>query len=231
MEAQLACINLLKGMPRRRRNSGRRGTTQFQRNNANQITVSGVDIVNLGYSASFSFAQFTVKASAISRAMDFRKLFEEYRLDYFEVETLPACTGPVAFGWVPGSTVASFSSWNNQIVANLSPSTMWYPNQTVPVRFVVPKRMVGQQFNWLLCSDANGPAGTLLIGGPLTTAVTCTATIRWTMSFKGPVAYGFETVDQPLQVVEEKEDDSYTFEPVPSSRPVIVSRGPAVPRK
>lgn len=178
-------------MPRR---NFRRSQQRKVNNNANQVTISGVDLVNLSYSASFSFAQFYVKPSGLSRAVTLRDCFELYRFDYLEVRSLPSSTGPVSMGYLGGETGGTFTSWNNILVANLSPSAVWYPGQTTPIKFVVPKRKIGMQLLWNLTTDANNASGSILVGGIASTAVSVYVQIKWTITFKGPVYQGKETV-------------------------------------
>ncbi len=159
----------------------------------------------MGYSASFSFSQFAFKPSAIDRLNYIRQCFELYRLVALSVETMPSTGGSaVALGIVPGSTVGSFTGWNFVSVSELQNAKLWYLGETRPIRVNYKCPELGPQLNWLLTTDANGPACNILIGGPATTAVAAKVMIRYTVEFMGPVAQGLMTLSAP---VEEKADD------------------------
>lgn len=209
-----------------RRNKMRRAIKRG-RPGLEQLTISGQDLVNLGYSASFSFNAFQVRPSLFNRAVIVAGLFEEYRLDKLSVKALPSCTSPVTFGWLPGQTAVSPSGLDYSYVLQTNPNTIWFPNQTVPVTMKVGKRQVGQQLNWLLTTGANNQAGYLMIGGPTSTAVSCLARVSWTMTFRGPVGNGkifspgtderYITVDQTLEEECKSEVDVESFTPRPPS--------------
>lgn len=209
---------------RRRKSNGRAKVRARQ-----AIRMSGRTIVNMSYNASFSFSEFSFKPSTIDRLSDIRKIFELYRLVGLKATVLPTCTGPIALGIVPGHTSGSYSGWTYVSVGELTNAKLWYPGQTVPIRSSWNRKEVGQSLNWLLTTDADGPACGVLIGGPATTAVTALVLIEYDVEFMGPVASGFETVNMPISRNEDDEknaqlinvhDDSYlTVTPPPTNNP------------
>lgn len=215
-------------MPRKHvkaRSSGKRDTR-------NQVTISGTDYFDLSYSASFSSAYFSVKASAFDRASYIRQCFAEYRMERFHIQCLPSCTGPVAFGWVPGSTAGSPSGYTNVTVANLSPSVIWWNGQVAPVKMTVTHRNIGMNYRWQPTNDAYYAIGTLIIGGPASTAVTAKVFCSWKFTFRGPVDFGkfFLGADERrLPILGEEKESPEQAVMVPSFRESIAAASETCP--
>lgn len=211
-----------------------KGRRKSQRS-SNQVTVVGTDQWNLSYSASYSFNNQPFKPSAIGRLATLRTCFELYRLNWIRFESLPSCTGPVTMGWLAGETGGSFVGWNNGVVANLRPSTCWWPSQTNTMKLRVGPSDIGMQYKWLLTTDATGQAGNLFIGGPSSTAVTCYVRVTYSVTFKSPVYQGFQTVDRPLSNEIDQDDNKSLIEDYANARalapPARVDRGVTLPKQ
>ncbi len=187
-------------MPNKRKSGARKRNKGGGMRKNQRIRMAGKVIKDLSYSASFSFNIFPFQPSAIDRLIDLHKVFELYRLIRLRATLLPACSGTVALGIVPGRTSASFTGWHFDLVAELTNAKVWWNGQTVPIHVNWNRGEIGQQLNWLRTTDADGPACTVLVGGPATTAVTAQIMIEYEVEFMGPVPSGLETVSSPMAV-------------------------------
>lgn len=167
-----------------RRRARRSGTGR----SGQSVVVRIQQIANISYTSSFSFSVSNVAPSLFNRASYFRQLYEEYRLKSLVVKALPSCTGPVALGFLPtnkdSTTLTGLSSVD---VLALEGAKLWWPNQTMPITI---RPRISSVYNWLRCDNSLGYAGGIIIGGPVSTAVTCYLEIDAIFEFRGPVSYG-----------------------------------------
>jgi hypothetical protein len=184
------------------------------------VTIVGNDFIDLSFVSPATYSSLSFQPSAFARLTTFRTLYEQYRLNWLEITSLPSNTTPVSIGYLSGNTLGTFTGWAMGVVANLDPSVVWFPGEVVPVRLHVPRNKIGAPLNWMLTTNNSGPSGVILAGGT-GSSVGVKCRIRYSVTFRAPVYQGFQTVG-----IDEEKSDTVVVPPVqPQTSPPPLLQG------
>lgn len=203
------------------------------------VRIRGRSMVDLSYSASFSFNVFNFEPSSIVRLDLIRTVFEQYRVNMLKFTGMPTGTsGNVAMGWLSGSQTTTPSGWNISYVANLEPSVIHWAGKTVPSVIQVTSAKIHNSRTWFSTNDTNGPIGLLVVGGSISTAVAAVICVEYDLSFCSPIwdnkeevqmSRGVNTVaaDEPVIIAPEQQLAQMSiYQPPPPPLSRLPSRSP-----